>query len=170
MSDICRSGLKNSAFTYAAMLMRPEHRKEIDEKYRKKIEAIVRKPQRTEEPEKVSRCPYCPNEVPDSELYCDQCKNNLPYCVATGYHIVPTDLTLCPLCKFPAIKSEFVKLAEDGVVCPMCVETVAVSDIRAVAVGQLAKGQQEEEEVAEEQEEPRPLTGSSRASSSSIRM
>ena len=43
--------------------MRPEHRSEIDEKYRKKIEAIVRKPQRTEEPEKLTRCPFCPNEV-----------------------------------------------------------------------------------------------------------
>merc|ERR1719210_921662 len=32
-----RSGLKNSAFTYAAMLMRPEYRKDIDEKYKKKI-------------------------------------------------------------------------------------------------------------------------------------
>ena len=29
-----RSGLKNSAFTYAAMLMRPEYRKDIDEKYK----------------------------------------------------------------------------------------------------------------------------------------
>ena len=77
-----RSGLKNSAFTFAAMLMRPEHRleqyrvgpgflflhslwfrKEIDEKYRKKIEAIVRKPQKTEEPEKPTRCPYCTNDV-----------------------------------------------------------------------------------------------------------
>ena len=97
------------------------------------------------------------------------CQNALPYCVATGYHITPTDLTVCPLCKFPAVKSEFLALVEDGVVCPMCVETVAVSDIRVVAVGQLAKGQQEEQK-AEEQEEPRPLTGSSRASSSSIRM
>ena len=55
--------MKNSAFTYAAMLMRPEYRKDIDEKYKKKIEAIVRKPQRSEEPEKSSRCPYCTNEV-----------------------------------------------------------------------------------------------------------
>ena len=45
------------------MLMRPEYRKDIDEKYKKKIEAIVRKPQRTEENEKSSRCPYCTNEV-----------------------------------------------------------------------------------------------------------
>ena len=33
-----RSGLKNSAFSYAAILMRPEHRSEIDEKYKKRIE------------------------------------------------------------------------------------------------------------------------------------
>lgn len=37
-----RAGLKNSAFSFAAMLMRPEYRNKIDLKYRKKIEAIVR--------------------------------------------------------------------------------------------------------------------------------
>ena len=44
-----RAGLKTSAFNYAVVLMRPEHRSEIDEKYRKKIEGIIRKPQKTEE-------------------------------------------------------------------------------------------------------------------------
>ena len=33
-----RSGLKNSAFNHAVTLMRPEYRKDIDEKYKKKIE------------------------------------------------------------------------------------------------------------------------------------
>jgi hypothetical protein len=42
LSHPCRSGLKNSAFTYAVVLLRPEYRKDIDEKYKKKIEAIVR--------------------------------------------------------------------------------------------------------------------------------
>ena len=37
-----RAGLKNSAFGYAAMLMRPEYRQKIDAKYKKKIEQIVR--------------------------------------------------------------------------------------------------------------------------------
>lgn len=37
-----RAGLRNSAFSFAAMLMRPEYRNEIDPKYRKKIEAMVR--------------------------------------------------------------------------------------------------------------------------------
>ena len=37
-----RAGLKNSAFSFAAMLMRPEYRNKIDAKYRKKLEAMVR--------------------------------------------------------------------------------------------------------------------------------
>ncbi|XP_034146932.1 WD repeat-containing protein 19-like isoform X2 [Esox lucius] len=37
-----RAGLKNSSFSFAAMLMRPEYRNKIDPKYRKKIEAMVR--------------------------------------------------------------------------------------------------------------------------------
>ncbi|XP_022236591.1 WD repeat-containing protein 19-like, partial [Limulus polyphemus] len=36
-----RAGLKKSSFGFAAMLMRPEYRNEIDLKYKKKIEAIV---------------------------------------------------------------------------------------------------------------------------------
>ena len=161
-----RSGLKNSAFTHAATLMRPEYRKDIDEKYRKKIEAIIRKPQRTEEAERSTRCPYCPNEVPESDLYCSQCKNSLPYCVATGYHITPTDLTMCPECKFPATRSELLKLVEDGVVCPMCVETLATSDIKLLTPSMLRTGNEEvEERVEEEEEEGRPVTGSSGGSS-----
>ena len=37
-----RSGLKNSAFTFAAMLMRTDYRPLIDQKWKKKIEQIVR--------------------------------------------------------------------------------------------------------------------------------
>ena len=37
-----RAGLKGSAFGFAAMLMRPEYRQQIDVKWRKKIEQIVR--------------------------------------------------------------------------------------------------------------------------------
>lgn len=37
-----RAGLKNSSFSFAAMLMRPEYRNKIDIKYKKKIEAMVR--------------------------------------------------------------------------------------------------------------------------------
>ena len=38
-----RAGLKQSAFEFASMLMRPEHRAEVNPKFKRKIEAIVRK-------------------------------------------------------------------------------------------------------------------------------
>ena len=121
-----RSGLKNSAFSYAAMLMRPEHRQKIDEKYKKKIEGIVRRPPQknaeNEEPPKLTPCPYCSAEVLESELYCGQCKNNLPFCIATGYHIISTDLTVCSNCHFPGFRTELMRLAQDQTPCPMCGE------------------------------------------------
>ena len=37
-----RAGLRRSAYEYASMLMRPEYRAQLDEKYKRKIETIVR--------------------------------------------------------------------------------------------------------------------------------
>lgn len=73
-----RAGLKNSSFSYAAMLMRPEYRNNIDLKYKKKIEMIVRKPDKTEEEEALTSCPYCSFQLPETALMCPECKNNLP--------------------------------------------------------------------------------------------
>ncbi|UYV64331.1 WDR19, partial [Cordylochernes scorpioides] len=78
-----RSGLKDSAFSHAALLMRPEYRNQIDPKYRKKMEAIVRKPQRGEEDEPLTPCPYCGGLLAETELLCPQCRNTLPYCIVT---------------------------------------------------------------------------------------
>ncbi len=90
-----------SAFTYASVLMRPEHRSNIDEKYRKKFEGIIRKkPKKGEnigggahELPQSTPCLYCSNVVPEMDLYCPRCKNNLPYCVATGFHVTAADLS-----------------------------------------------------------------------------
>ena len=91
-----------------------------------------RRPNKTEEDEPVSPCPYCEFNVAETELVCPECKNELPYCVVTvrfcrvvfemcdviicdvsivfqGRHIVKDDLTVCPQCKFPALLSEFLK-------------------------------------------------------------
>lgn len=82
-----RAGLKHSAFNFAAMLMRPEYRAQIDAKYSKKIEAIVRKPPKTKdhevESEPMTPCPYCKNKLPETEVTCDKCKNTIPFCIAT---------------------------------------------------------------------------------------
>ena len=145
-----RSGLKQSAFSYAVVLMRPEHRSSIDDKYRKKIEGIVRRPPQKsnngeisnlEEPPKLTPCPYCAADVLESELYCGNCKSTLPYCVATGYHIIPTDLTVCQSCFFPGFRTEMLRLAQGndgkGDPCPMCGERLAATALKSMSPSQL---------------------------------
>ena len=78
------------ASSFAVMLMRPENRNEIDEKYKKKIEQIVRlfkqifkmllvfifdhsKPDMTELPEDDTPCPFCNSPVPQTSLKVRRC-------------------------------------------------------------------------------------------------
>ncbi|KAM8971112.1 WD repeat-containing protein 19 isoform X1 [Sarcophilus harrisii] len=117
-----RAGLKNSAFSFAAMLMRPEYRSKIDIKYKKKIEAMVRRPDTSEIEEVSTPCPFCEFLLPESELLCPGCKNNIPYCIATGRHMLKNDWTVCPHCDFPALYSEFKIMLATENTCPMCSE------------------------------------------------
>eukprot|EP00903_Cladosiphon_okamuranus_P008272 g7961.t1 len=102
-----RSGLRNSAFEYASTLMRQEHRGQIDKKYRRNIEAIVRRPNRDEEPEPTSKCPISSVEVPITQLECPSTKDALPMCVVTGQHMVKEDWCICPRSKMPALMSHY---------------------------------------------------------------
>ncbi|KAL8576385.1 hypothetical protein ACOMHN_048952 [Nucella lapillus] len=125
-----RANLKNSSFSFAAMLMRPEYRNNIDAKYKKKIEMIVRKPDKAEEEEPLTPCPVCSFQLAETELMCPGCKNQLPYCLVTGRHVVREDLAACPGCDFPAIQSEFVRLLETEGMCPMCNEKVTKDKVQ----------------------------------------
>lgn len=128
-----RAGLKNSAFSFAAMLMRPEYRNKIDLKYKKKIEAMVRHPDTSELEEDSTPCPFCGFQLPECELLCPGCKNNLPYCIATGRHMVKEDWSVCPHCDFPALYSQFIQLLETESVCPMCLESLSVNQVRRIS-------------------------------------
>ncbi|XP_026503765.1 WD repeat-containing protein 19 isoform X1 [Terrapene carolina triunguis] len=128
-----RAGLKNSAFSFAAMLMRPEYRNKIDLKYKKKIEAMVRRPDTSEAEEPTTPCPYCEFLLPECELLCAGCKNNLPYCIATGRHMVKNDWTACPNCDFPALHSEFKNMLQSENICPMCSERVSIVHLKKIA-------------------------------------
>uniref|UniRef100_A0A3Q1K7R2 Uncharacterized protein n=1 Tax=Anabas testudineus TaxID=64144 RepID=A0A3Q1K7R2_ANATE len=128
-----RAGLRNSAFSFAAMLMRPEYRNEIDPKYRKKIEAMVRRPDTSELEEETTPCPFCGFQLPQNELLCISCKNNLPYCIATGRHMLKEDWSMCPHCEFPALYSQFILLLETETVCPMCSEALSVKQVKKIS-------------------------------------
>ncbi|XP_069600695.1 WD repeat-containing protein 19 [Ranitomeya imitator] len=127
-----RAGLKNSAFSFAAMLMRPEYRNKIDIKYKKKIEAMVRRPDTSEVEEETAPCPFCDFKLPECELLCPGCKNNLPYCIATGRHMVKEDWCICPHCEFPALQSEYRTLLESESICPMCSQKVTSAQLKNV--------------------------------------
>ncbi|XP_044727730.1 WD repeat-containing protein 19 [Chrysoperla carnea] len=130
-----RSNMKKYAFEYATMLMGSQYRAQIDPKYVKKIEAVVRKPPKgtyDEEREPTSPCPYCDYKIIETEINCTQCKSVIPFCIATGKHIVKDDLTACPNCDFPAIRTELIQLIESEGVCPMCSEKVDPRSLRKI--------------------------------------
>ncbi|GIY28504.1 WD repeat-containing protein 19 [Caerostris darwini] len=124
-----KAGLNISAHKAAVVLMRPEYRSKLDPKYKRKIENIVRKYQKNEEEELNIPCPYCDVEVPQTSLYCEHCKYNLPYCIITGYHIVRNDIALCPKCQFPGILAEFSRSLTIDKTCPMCLSEISSSEL-----------------------------------------
>uniref|UniRef100_H0X6K1 WD repeat domain 19 n=1 Tax=Otolemur garnettii TaxID=30611 RepID=H0X6K1_OTOGA len=128
-----RAGLKNSAFSFAAMLMRPEYRNKIDAKYKKKIEAMVRRPDTSETEEATTPCPFCKFLLPECELLCPGCKNNIPYCIVTGRHMLKDDWTVCPHCDFPALYSEFKIMLNTESTCPMCSERLNFTQLKKLS-------------------------------------
>lgn len=124
-----RAGLKTSAFSYAAMLMRPEYRSDIDARYKKKIEAIVRRPDKVEEDDPQSPCLFCNQDFSSMELVCPKCNNNVPYCVVTGAHMTKDSFSCCPSCRLPALKDEFLQFLESEESCPMCGEKILTENV-----------------------------------------
>uniref|UniRef100_A0ACB8E720 WD repeat-containing protein 19 n=3 Tax=Sphaerodactylus townsendi TaxID=933632 RepID=A0ACB8E720_9SAUR len=93
---------------------------------------MVRRPDTSEAEEPTTPCPYCEFLLPECELLCPGCKNNLPYCIATGRHMVQGDWTVCPHCDFPALFSEFRSLLQNESTCPMCSEKVNIVSLMKI--------------------------------------
>ncbi|KAJ3110612.1 WD repeat-containing protein 19 [Phlyctochytrium bullatum] len=128
-----RAGMKKEAFEYAAMLMRPEYRPLLDAKYKRKIEQIIRRPEKEETvEEKKSPCPYCGNQLAETILDCIDCKNHIPYCIASGKHMTLENWSCCPNCDFPALLPEFKNLVSQTNSCPMCCVKLAPEGIRLI--------------------------------------
>eukprot|EP01050_Picozoa_sp_SAG11_P021817 SAG11_NODE_3966_length_2129_cov_4.699015_1_plen_210_part_00 len=122
--------------THATELMRPEHRSQIAENYKRKIETMVRKRDKAggsvEAPEATSPCPNCSAPVPESELECGGCKFSIPFCVVTGKHVVADDYTACPSRRFDATYSKFTASIEQHKVCPMCNSEIVLGAVRKI--------------------------------------
>jgi hypothetical protein len=116
--ECSRAGLKAAAYENATILMRPEYRKDMtDVNVKRKIEGIVRRrPDFSDEPpEPTSVCPVSGQQIPIMQLECPTTRDALPMCVVSGRHMVLDDLCFCPVSKFPALYSEYVRYIEDEV-------------------------------------------------------
>eukprot|EP01063_Lacrimia_lanifica_P024004 TRINITY_DN3196_c0_g1_i1.p1 TRINITY_DN3196_c0_g1~~TRINITY_DN3196_c0_g1_i1.p1 ORF type:complete len:1447 (+),score=641.41 TRINITY_DN3196_c0_g1_i1:187-4527(+) len=145
VTECNKSGFDKSAYQYAKELV-TGHRKEIAEKHKKRMDTIVRKPgfyskqhegakrlteaELTDPVDEVGPCPFCATPLPMSMLDCPRCKNNVPFCIATGQHMLMDEWTQCPSCKFPALYDPFCQLIRDGEPCPMCEDTIDLGDVR----------------------------------------
>lgn len=76
--------------------MRPEYRNQIDSKYSKKVEGIVRKAPKGIKDFKddfegeTMECPICDANLPNMDVTCYQCKTTLPICIATvSWNFIP---------------------------------------------------------------------------------
>lgn len=121
--------------------MKPENRDKVDPKFKRKIETLVRKSAgvsingedlQSELDIAHLPCPYCDTPLPENQFTCFSCQNVVPYCIASGMHILKDDLTKCPSCNFPAIMSHFLKLLTFEAQCPMCNSPVDVSQIKSI--------------------------------------
>lgn len=124
-----KADLKKSAFEYASIVCRGEYRSQIDEKYKRKIELIVRRPELEQKSEVLTPCPYCSTLIIESSLGCSTCKNTIPYCVASGLHMVSQDWTVCPNCEFPALFSRFQNVIRKSGQCPMCEAEIGIDKV-----------------------------------------
>lgn len=112
-----RAGLKASAYEYAVMLMRPEHRSSIDVNLRRKIEAIVRRKSSNLADESAEEETPCPVSNDGTLMGCYQLespvtRDAVPMCIITGKHMILSEWCFCPNSKYPAIYSEYLKYIE----------------------------------------------------------
>ncbi|KRY00268.1 WD repeat-containing protein 19 [Trichinella pseudospiralis] len=148
------SGMKSTAYKWAAVLMRPNYKESIDSRYKKTIEtiirrvenivfvvlvkilnSIIRKREDTDDSEMKTPCPYCKAQLAESELKCTCCKNTIPFCIASGKHISDSEITVCVHCGFPAISAEYKKWIAAEKCCPMCGTTASVDSIQILPNG-----------------------------------
>jgi WD repeat-containing protein 19 len=126
--ECSESGLNKSASQFAIELMKDNYKPLIPESYKGKVDKISRKAYKNEEEpiQTTSPCPFCNLEIPDYVLDCHHCHNVIPFCLASGRHVISVELSKCPHCNFPAILSEFISYLNSVTDknCPMCDEAV----------------------------------------------
>jgi hypothetical protein len=87
----------------------------------------------------MAACPFCDFMIPATMLDCPSCKNTLPYCSATGNHMLVDDWTQCPSCRFPCNYTPFVEQVRAGSACAMCAQTPQLAAVTTMEPEQARK-------------------------------
>ena len=133
IGECTQAGLKRAAYQWACVLIRPENIDQIPAKFKSKIESVARRPVKTEdEMEALTPCPVCGFDIPESKLDCPSCKSLLPFCLASGKHLLLKDYSKCPNCQMPCNYTEMKRLLEHEPVCPMCSQEVMPIQVKIV--------------------------------------
>ena len=131
--ECMKGNLKEAAYNWALVLMRPEHRPFIDDKFKKQIEKVaIKRPKISDPEDETSPCPFCSAYIYDYELECESCKSALLFCIASGKHMVLSEWSECPKCRFPARLGELSASLDAEGNCPMCSEKVSSSSLTLV--------------------------------------
>jgi WD repeat-containing protein 19 len=131
VAECAQAGLKKEAYKWSTTLVRPEYIDQVNPKFKKKVESIARKPVKADDdPEPLTPCPHCQYAIPETCLECPSCKSKLPFCMASGKHMVISEWSSCPACKMCANYGEFKRVLESEPVCPMCEEPVPPMSIK----------------------------------------
>lgn len=68
--------------------------------------------------------------IPVTELVCSVTKNDIPFCIVSGYHMVAGDWCICPNSRFPALHSKYVRyLQGQEQVDPILGQPVRATDL-----------------------------------------
>ena len=60
IGECAQAGLKQQAYQWACVIIRPENLEKIPPKFKAKIEGIARRPVKVDdEPDKMAPCPFC---------------------------------------------------------------------------------------------------------------
>ena len=161
VAECMKAGLKKEAQNWALVLMRKENRDQIPESFKKKISNIALKnlKEHEDDPEPLSQCPFCRENIPITMLECQFCKNSIPFCIASGQHMTLSDWCVCPVSGMPALLNQYKKiLIGEDVSCPMGGGNVEPSQLRLAVDPQaelksLTASPKEENEEPEEEEE-----------------
>ena len=84
-------------------------------------------------------------EIPDTDLECVGCRNDIPMCAVTGRHMLSDDWSECPRCKFAVLHSAMIERLQSDGSCVMCGEKVSKDEIVRIQDVQAYLYQQDEQ-------------------------